>query len=149
MMSPRLLVTLSLALLGAAPGCAPPNSVPPSTPTAPQAPTSPDPQPPAEPPPSRELPPGPDSPGPNTSPGPDARVDAAKATLSASLGVDPSAIALVSVENLQWSNGAIGCPKPDMAYTQAIVPGYRIVLEHDGKRYDFHGRDEGDPFLCE
>ncbi len=80
--------------------------------------------------------------------GSDTRVAAAKAQASQSLGVAESGITVVSVENVRWNNGALGCPQPDMAYTQAIVEGYRIVLEHDGKRHAFHGRTGADPFLC-
>ena len=78
----------------------------------------------------------------------DPRVIESKRQLAESLGVDPSSIDVVVVEELQWNNGALGCPKPDMAYTQALVPGYRIVLEHGGARHPFHGRDGGEPFPC-
>ncbi|MCH9679867.1 MAG: hypothetical protein K0V04_00410 [Deltaproteobacteria bacterium] len=79
----------------------------------------------------------------------DARVEASRQQLSTKLGAPASDITVVSVENIQWSNGALGCPKPDMAYTQAIVEGYRIVLQHGGTSYAFHGRTGQDPFLCE
>ena len=35
----------------------------------------------------------------------------------------------VSAAAVTWSDGSAGCPEPGMMYTQALVPGYRIVLQ--------------------
>ena len=78
---------------------------------------------------------------------PDARWDAIVADL-ASRGVtgEPE---LVSAESVSWPNGALGCPKPGMAYTQALVDGMRVVVEVDGATYDYRfGRGDA-PVLCE
>jgi len=32
-------------------------------------------------------------------------------------------------EAVQWSDGSLGCPQPGVAYTQAIVDGFRIVVQ--------------------
>lgn len=78
----------------------------------------------------------------------DGRVAKAIERLSARLGVAAEEIQLREYEEVQWNNGAIGCPEPGLAYTQALVPGFRIVLEHRGTSYAFHGREGGEPSYC-
>jgi hypothetical protein len=74
---------------------------------------------------------------------------AAIADLAAREGVDPSEITVISDEDVTWRSGAIGCPEPDMMYTQALVPGTRIVLELEGTRYEYHAGGPRSIFLCE
>jgi hypothetical protein len=64
-------------------------------------------------------------------------------------GVERDAIALVLAEPVVWSDGSIGCPEPGMMYTQALVEGYRIVLEVDGEEVAFHGAGFEPPFRCD
>ena len=52
--------------------------------------------------------------------------------------VDASAITVVEAAAVTWSDGSLGCPEPGMMYTQALVDGYRVVLEADGTQYDYH-----------
>lgn len=62
---------------------------------------------------------------------------------------DPDAdIAVVSVEEVDWPDGSLGCPQPGMVYTQAIVNGSKIVLSHDGILYHYHQAAGRDPFYC-
>ncbi len=56
---------------------------------------------------------------------------------------------LVSAEAVQWTNGALGCPKPGMAYTQAIVDGMRVVVTVEGTPYDYRFGRADTPVLCE
>lgn len=76
-------------------------------------------------------------------------VTAAKDDLAAHLGVTADEIAVVEGGNVDWSDGSLGCPEPGMSYTQAIVPGYRLVLEHAGERYAYHGARDDAPFRCD
>ena len=73
--------------------------------------------------------------------------DKAQSLLQAQLGSDAS-ITIASVETITWPDGAMGCPKAGMNYTQALVEGYRVVLEANGRKYSYHGRKGGDPFYC-
>ena len=50
---------------------------------------------------------------------------------------------------MTWRDGSIGCPEPGMNYTQALVPGIRVVLELDGARYEYHAGGARSIFLCE
>lgn len=76
-------------------------------------------------------------------------VDAAIALLAEQLGVPADEISVALAEQITWNDGALGCPEPGMSYTQALVPGYRILLEVGGDTYAVHGADGGDPFLCD
>lgn len=65
-------------------------------------------------------------------------VDAAKAALAQEIGVKPEQIAVVSVEPVEWGDSSMGCPQPGRVYLQVITPGYRVVLEAQGQRYEYH-----------
>jgi hypothetical protein len=64
-------------------------------------------------------------------------------------GVEADAVEVVVAEAVTWSDGSIGCPEPGMMYTQALVPGYRVVLEADGRQLNFHATESGDFRFCE
>jgi len=69
--------------------------------------------------------------------------------LVARTGVQRAGIQIVGAEAVVWSDGSLGCPQPGMMYTQALVEGYRVVLEVNGERYDYHASDRGTFTLCE
>ena len=64
-------------------------------------------------------------------------------------GVDVSEARIVTAEAVTWSDGSLGCPEPGMAYTQALVPGYRVVVEAGGEELHFHGAESGDFRFCD
>lgn len=85
--------------------------------------------------------------GPGTS---DSReVTLAVADAAQRTGVAEEAIELVELSMVTWPDGALGCPEPDLAYTQALVEGYRIILDAGGEQLVYHGALGEDPFLCE
>jgi hypothetical protein len=94
--------------------------------------------------------PGGDGGSPVTAPegAPDARVDAARADLAQRLGAEPASIELVSVREVTWRDGSLGCPKPGMSYKQVLVNGSQIVLRHDGVDYHYHAGGARGPFYC-
>ncbi len=64
-----------------------------------------------------------------------------------------SALSLDQVDILEarvvvWSSGAIGCPRPDGFYTQALVDGYLVILAHGLDRITYHAIQGRTPFLC-
>ena len=75
-------------------------------------------------------------------------VDAAIEDLAARLNVAPAGISVTTWSEVEWPNGSLGCPQPGMLYTQALVPGYRVILRHNGVDYAYHGRLNGAPFYC-
>jgi hypothetical protein len=62
------------------------------------------------------------------------------------LGEDAEAVV---AERVTWSDGSLGCPEPDMMYTQALVEGYRIVLLTDEGEVAFHGASGEPPIRCD
>lgn len=73
----------------------------------------------------------------------------AREDLAQRLGLAPEAIRLVSVEAVEWSDTSLGCPQPGMMYAQVITPGFRVVLEAEGKRYEYHTDRGRVVVLCE
>lgn len=63
-------------------------------------------------------------------------------------GVDRSQIEVVLAEAVSWSDGSIGCPEDGMMYTQALVPGYRVILAVAGEELAFHAPESGEFFPC-
>jgi hypothetical protein len=62
--------------------------------------------------------------------------------------VNNAAIELSSAKYVTWSDGALGCPKPGMMYTQALVSGYQLIFSADGKPWDYRISDNGMLVLC-
>lgn len=65
-----------------------------------------------------------------------------------SRGVDATP-ALVSAEAVTWRDGSLGCPRPGMKYTQALVDGMQVVVEAGGRQYDYRFGTGDTPRLCE
>lgn len=79
----------------------------------------------------------------------DAATASAVADLAAQEGVEPETVEVVTAEEVTWPDGALGCPEPDGMYTQALVPGYRIVLDLDGREVHYHGATGDTPSRCD
>ncbi len=62
--------------------------------------------------------------------------------------VDAAAATVVKAEMVQWNDGSLGCPEPGMSYTQAIVPGFHVVLAIDGREYDYRASESGQVRRC-
>ena len=60
------------------------------------------------------------------------------ATLSQEIGAEKKDLVLIHIARFNWPDSALGCPKPGMAYTQAIVPGYLALLKHGKNQYRVH-----------
>ena len=59
------------------------------------------------------------------------------------------AITVVKAEAVIWNDGSLGCPQPGQVYTQALVKGYWIILEGNGRTYDYHATETGSFILCQ
>ena len=80
---------------------------------------------------------------------PQGLLDAIYKDLAGRTGTVPDEISVIQAQSIVWNDGSLGCPQPGMAYTQATVPGYWVVLEVDGKQYDYRVTSRGYFFLCE
>ncbi|MCB0110457.1 MAG: hypothetical protein KDE53_31265 [Caldilineaceae bacterium] len=76
-------------------------------------------------------------------------VQQAIADLAAQLGINADEIAVVEARNVTWRDGSLGCPQPDMMYTQVLIDGMEIVLAANGEEYHYHAGGDREPFLCE
>ncbi|RME12731.1 MAG: hypothetical protein D6802_03460 [Ardenticatenia bacterium] len=53
-------------------------------------------------------------------------------------------------EEVEWPNTALGCPRPDYAYAEVIVPGERLLVQApDGTRYEVHLGQDGHMVVCD
>lgn len=62
---------------------------------------------------------------------------AVAANAAGQAGVDPSAVELVDARAVEWPDSSLGCPKPGMQYTQALVSGWQIVVQAADRTYDY------------
>lgn len=69
--------------------------------------------------------------------------EAAVTHLSRTLNLPADQIALISTESVTWPDGCLGVQRPGVMCTQALVEGYRIILEADGKRYEVRTNESG------
>lgn len=76
-------------------------------------------------------------------------VQQAQQDLARRLGVPGESIEFLEFEEVVWPDSSLGCPQPGIAYTQVMVDGYRILLQHEGKVYAYHGGGERPPFWCQ
>lgn len=69
--------------------------------------------------------------------------------LSEMLGQPVEDPTVVSAQSITYNDGSLGCPEPGQMYTQALVEGYRVILEVDGEEYDYRIGRGTDVRLCE
>lgn len=79
---------------------------------------------------------------------PAALLDSILADLAGRLGVDVDEIEVIRGESVTWNDGSLGCPKPGMMYTQALVDGYWVVLRVGDDTFDYRAGQSGF-VLCE
>jgi hypothetical protein len=68
---------------------------------------------------------------------------AAVATLSADQGIAVEQITVVSTTAEEWPDGCLGAPEPGELCTEALVPGFRIVLSANGQVYEYRTNQDG------
>jgi hypothetical protein len=78
-------------------------------------------------------------------PGAEDAVNAAMADVSRRFAMKPR---VVGVQRVTWRDGSLGCPQPDMNYTQALVPGWRIELAVGSRSFLYHASDGGRVVNC-
>ncbi len=76
-------------------------------------------------------------------------LDAIKADLAARQQAGVEAIQVLRAEAVVWRDGSLGCPKPGLMYTQALVDGYWVVLRLNGREWDYRAGDRKHFMLCE
>jgi hypothetical protein len=77
-----------------------------------------------------------------------AMVEAALDDAARRTKIDRTKLVVLSAESVTWSDGSLGCPEPGKAYTQALVPGYRIRIQAGAEILDYHAGRLGQLVLC-
>ncbi|HJS18539.1 MAG TPA: hypothetical protein VJ785_07310 [Anaerolineales bacterium] len=78
---------------------------------------------------------------------PTAAEDAAIAALSQNLGIPADQIEVVSVEAVEWPDACLGVVQEGVACAQVMSPGYKIILEANGKQVEYHTDETGAEIL--
>ncbi|MCC7023193.1 MAG: ferritin-like domain-containing protein [Thermomicrobiales bacterium] len=64
------------------------------------------------------------------------------------LGVSPSDVRVLRLEQRDWPDTSLGCPQPDTMYAQVITPGYLVEVEAGGRKFEFHTDEQGNIVRC-
>ena len=57
--------------------------------------------------------------------------------------LNPQEVNIVAVEQAEWPDACLGIALPGVMCAQVIVPGFRVILEVDGGRYEYHTDESG------
>jgi hypothetical protein len=64
------------------------------------------------------------------------------------LGVKENGVVLTRAERVTWNDGSLGCPQPGMGYSQALVPGYRVVARTADRELVYHTDESRHTLAC-
>jgi hypothetical protein len=68
---------------------------------------------------------------------------AAIEALSKNLGIPPEQIKVVSTEAEEWPDSCLGVSVEGIMCSQVVTPGFRVVLESNGKEVEYHTNQDG------
>jgi len=68
---------------------------------------------------------------------------AAITALSRTVNLPPGQITLISTDAVDWPDGCLGIQREGVACTEAIVPGYKIILQANGVFYEIRTNEDG------
>ncbi len=68
---------------------------------------------------------------------------AAQQALIAATNLPPDQIRPIITEPAQWPDSCLGTRQTGIECAQQIVPGFRVVLEAKGQRYEYHTNEDG------
>ena len=63
-------------------------------------------------------------------------------------GVDPSAVTVITAQEMIWPDGSLDCGEPGGVYTHAQVPGYWVIVEASDVGFDYRLTGSGAFMLC-
>jgi hypothetical protein len=67
----------------------------------------------------------------------------AVADLSGRLSVSEAEVELVSLQEVTWRDGSLGCPEAGMSYIQVLTSGQQMILRVNGQDYYYHSGKSG------
>jgi hypothetical protein len=72
-----------------------------------------------------------------------AAVQAARATAARDFAVPPASVTVVSFTPVDWRNGCLEVDRMERPCTDAIVPGYQVMLSVAGQNYEYRTNLDG------
>ena len=63
--------------------------------------------------------------------------------LSENLGLPVEKIKLISTEAVDWPDGCLGVQEEGLMCTQVITPGFRVILEANGRQVEYRTNEDG------
>jgi hypothetical protein len=60
----------------------------------------------------------------------------ARQTVALALGIAPDSAQVISSVPRDFPDASLDCPQPGAAYAQVITPGFQVLVEADGRRFD-------------
>ncbi|MEI7847883.1 MAG: hypothetical protein WCK35_18930 [Chloroflexota bacterium] len=77
------------------------------------------------------------------------QIEQSRLDLAGRLGVSVNEVKLISAAPISWPDGSLGCSQPGEKAVQVLTPGFLIILEHAGLRYEYHSGGNQVPLYCE
>jgi hypothetical protein len=80
---------------------------------------------------------------------PDALLADIMADAAERAGLPAGELEVVAAEAVTFNDGSLGCPQPGMAYTQALVDGYHVVIGTPNGELDYRAAQTGGFRFCD
>ena len=65
-------------------------------------------------------------------------IEIAREALQEKAGVSLASVRVRRAEAVEWPDSSLGCPEEGKVYGQVVTPGYRLLMEAEGKLYRVH-----------
>lgn len=75
-------------------------------------------------------------------------VAAAEKVVRAELRNGDAPLRVIDARAVNWTSGALGCPKPGLSYIEVVTAGYLVVIDAEGTTFYLHSSRTGAPFVC-
>lgn len=79
---------------------------------------------------------------------PAAAIERLRGEAARAAGVSLDAVRVLESEAVTWPDSGLGCSGPEESTLQVLTPGYRVVLEADGRTLEYRGDRRGHFSLC-
>ena len=63
-------------------------------------------------------------------------------------GVAADELEVIAADAVTFNDGSLGCPVPGMAYTQALVDGYHVIVRGPSGDLDYRATRQGGFRFC-
>jgi hypothetical protein len=74
-------------------------------------------------------------------------VQSATRDLAAALKISPDQVSLISAAIIEWPDSCLGIQQTNIACAEMVTPGYLIVLEAQGRQYEYHTDAAGNQII--